>query len=76
MSKQRLAKIVTNYLLYVGAVASIALAISGVVESTHITVDWVKLLIGLALLKAIDNTADWLYTKREILKRERTNVVR
>lgn len=64
MNKTQMVKLVAKYLLYAGAIASIALVISGVFESSYITINWVKCLIGVALLIAIDFTHNWLNPKK------------
>lgn len=70
--KARLVRIVARYALYAVSVASVALILSGIFSSTHITVNWVKLLIGGAVLYIVDYTCSWLFRK-PVVKKENTD---
>ena len=60
-----------TYALYAVVIASIALIVSGLFESATITVDWVRLLIGGAILYAVGHTCDRFFSKK-IVKKDNT----
>ena len=51
--------LIVKYALYCVVVGAIAIILSGIFNSTVITVNWVKLLIGGALLYAVEFTCSW-----------------
>ena len=66
----KVAKIIVTYVLYAIVIGGIALIISGFCNSAYITVNWVKLLIGGAILLAVFATCDWLFPKKTAMKKE------
>lgn len=58
-------KTIVTYVLFAVVVASIALIISGIFDTHYISVNWVKLLIGGAVLYAIEYTCGWLFPKKK-----------
>lgn len=73
--KARLVRHIVRYFLYAVVIGSVALILSGVFSSTQITltVNWVKCLIGGALLYAVNFTCDWVFRRRPTDKKDNTN---
>lgn len=70
LNKATVIGLITKYTMYCVAVGAVALILSGVFESTHITVNWVKLLTGSALLYAVEFTCSWVFKKCSVKKED------
>ena len=71
LNKATVIGIIVKYTMYCVAVGAVALILSGVFESSHITVNWVKLLAGSALLYAVEFTCSWLFKQCSVKKEDK-----